>query len=169
MKITAIESAAVHGNFDWILVRVHTDEGVSGIGEAYWGAGVYEILQTPAVTDLIVGLDPRDVEPLFTHLKRRLVGAGSVSGTMVTALSGIEIALWDLAGKAAGLPVYRLLGGKFRDRIRIYADCGFHGSSSSGDALSMSNLSVVKPWSSISRATLRAGSNESHPWNPQSA
>ena len=46
---------------------------------------------------------------------------------MVTALSGVEIALWDLAGKAAGLPVYRLLGGMFRDRIRVYADCGFHG------------------------------------------
>ena len=165
MKITAIESAAVHGNFDWILVRVQTDEGVSGTGEAYWGAGVYEILQTPAVTDLIVGLDPRDVEPLFTHLKRRLVGAGSVSGTMVTALSGIEIALWDLAGKAAGLPVYRLLGGKFRDRIRIYADCGFHGWDSFEPARRVAREMLDQGFTALKFDIDKASPDELDPWN----
>lgn len=56
--------------------------------------------------------------------RRTKVFAGSQAGVFVIALGGIELALWDLAGKAAGQPVYRMLGGKFRDQIRLYADCG---------------------------------------------
>src|SRR5262249_8826260 len=72
---------------------------------------------------LLIGDDPRNVERCWEKLRRR-VFAGPQAGVFVIAMSGIELALWDIAGKAAGQPVYRLLGGKFRDRIRLYADCG---------------------------------------------
>src|SRR5947209_5433547 len=124
MKITDIRSAVVAGNFDWILVRVYTDEGLTGLGEAYWGPGVRAILAGPRFKEILIGEDPTNVDRCWLKLKKRLAGAGSSFGTLVTAMSGVELALWDLAGKAAGLPIYRLMGGKMRDRIRIYQDCG---------------------------------------------
>lgn len=165
MKIIGLQSTVVQGNFDWIFVRVDTDDGLSGLGEAYWGAGVYDILRSPAVTELLIGRDPTDVEPLFCHLKRRLVGAGSVSGTMVTALSGIEIALWDLAGKAAGVPVSRLLGGRFRDRIRIYADCGFHGWDSFEPARQVARQMLDRGFTALKFDIDRASPDELDAWN----
>ena len=124
MKITDIRSTVVAGNFDWILVRVYTDEGLVGLGEAYWGPGVRAILADPRFKSILLGEDPTNVDRCWLMLKKRLAGAGSSLGTLVTAMSGVEQALWDLAGKAAGLPIYRLMGGKLRDRIRIYQDCG---------------------------------------------
>src|SRR6185369_17209816 len=71
----------------------------------------------------LVGRDPFAVDALFEELRRGLVFEGGFAGALITALTGIEIALWDLKGKALGVPVYELLGGKFRDDIRVYADC----------------------------------------------
>jgi L-alanine-DL-glutamate epimerase-like enolase superfamily enzyme len=165
MKITAVETTVIQGNFDWILVRIDTDEGLSGLGEAYWGAGVHEILRSPSIRELLLGRDPRDVEPIFHHLKRRLVGAGSVAGTMVTALSGVEIALWDLAGKAAGLPVYRLLGGMFRDRLRVYADCGFHGWDSFEPARRVAREMLDRGFTALKFDIDTPSPDELDPWN----
>jgi gluconate/galactonate dehydratase len=78
---------------------------------------------------LLLDEDPRDVHRLFRKLQLATSGAGSIAGIIYNAISGIEAALWDLLGQSLGVPIYRLLGGKFRDKIRIYADC--HG----GDAL----------------------------------
>jgi len=61
-------------------------------------------------------------------MTRQMSGGNAQAGTMVAAISGVELALWDLAGKALGVPIYRLLGGKYRDRVRVYAD-SHHGSS----------------------------------------
>jgi L-alanine-DL-glutamate epimerase-like enolase superfamily enzyme len=72
---------------------------------------------------LIRGEDPRDLRRLFRKIQMACSGAGSVAGAVYHAISGIEAALWDLAGQRLGVPMYTLLGGKFRDRIRIYADC----------------------------------------------
>jgi galactonate dehydratase len=77
---------------------------------------------------LLVGEDPLNVDALFEKMRRRNVFNGAMAGATVTAMTGIEIALWDLAGQALGLPVYRLLGGKFRDRVRLYCDCHAGGS-----------------------------------------
>lgn len=120
MKITDVRAAQVQANYTWTFVRVYTDEGVTGLGECYWGAGLPQIIQ--ALKGLIVGRDPLDVNRLWTIMMRGMSGQGSIAGNVVTAISGVEIALWDLAGKALGVPVYRLLGGKYRDRIRIYCD-----------------------------------------------
>jgi galactonate dehydratase len=71
----------------------------------------------------LIGRDPFAIDAIFEELRRGLVFEGGFAGALITALTGIEIALFDLKGKALGVPVYELLGGKFRDKIRVYADC----------------------------------------------
>lgn len=121
MKITDVRTAVIAGNFDWILVRVYTDEGLIGLGEAYWGAGVEDLIH--AAKRLIIGENPFNIARLYEKMIRGLSGAGSLAGATVTAISGIEIALWDLVGRALETPIYNLFGGRFRDKIRVYADC----------------------------------------------
>jgi L-alanine-DL-glutamate epimerase-like enolase superfamily enzyme len=127
MKITRLKTAVVEGNFDWTFVRLETDEGLRGLGECFFAPGLTATLR--AMEPLLFGEDPRDVHRLFRKLQLATSGAGSVAGILYNAISGIEAALWDLLGQALGVPIYRLLGGKFRDKVRIYADC--HG----GEAL----------------------------------
>jgi L-alanine-DL-glutamate epimerase-like enolase superfamily enzyme len=122
MKITAIRTAATRGHCMHIWVKVETDAGVTGIGECVHGE--YEALALiKYLTPRLVGRDPFAVDALFEELRRGHVFQGGFAGALITALTGIEIALWDLKGKALGVPVYELMGGKFRDRIRVYADC----------------------------------------------
>jgi L-alanine-DL-glutamate epimerase-like enolase superfamily enzyme len=121
VRITDVQTAVIEGNFDWILVRVSTDEGVTGLGEAYWGAGVPEIIQD--MRPILIGQEPFNIGKLYEQMIRGMSGAGSLAGATVTAVSGVEIALWDLIGRKLGTPIYNLFGGRFRDRIRIYADC----------------------------------------------
>jgi gluconate/galactonate dehydratase len=111
----------VDGNFPWTLVRVYTDAGVVGTGEAYWGAGVPELVERMA--PFVVGENPLDIDRLFEHLVQKMSGEGSLAGVTVTAISGIEVALHDLAGKILEVPAYQLLGGKYRDSVRVYCDC----------------------------------------------
>ncbi|EMA59715.1 mandelate racemase/muconate lactonizing enzyme family protein [Halorubrum lipolyticum] len=121
VEITEVESAVVDGNFEWNLVKVHTDAGVTGVGEAYRGGGVPELVEY--TNRFLVGENPLDVERLFRYIVQEMSGHGGTTGKVVTAASGIEIALWDAAGKILDLPVYQLLGSKYRDRMRIYCDC----------------------------------------------
>ena len=121
VEITDIQTTMVDGNFPWTLVRVYTDAGVVGTGEAYWGAGVPELIDR--MTPFIVGENPLDVDRLYEHLVQKMSGEGSVEGVTVTAISGIEVALHDLAGKLLDVPAYQLLGGKYRDEVRVYCDC----------------------------------------------
>ncbi len=121
MKITRLSTAVIAGNFPWVLVRIETDAGVTGLGEAYWGAGVAELVHK--AKPLVEGQDPRNINKIVEMMIRCLSGEGSQAGATVTAISGIEIALWDLVGRSLGAPIATLFGGVFRDRIRIYADC----------------------------------------------
>ncbi|WP_430506211.1 mandelate racemase/muconate lactonizing enzyme family protein [Haloparvum sp. PAK95] len=121
VAIAKIESAVVDGNFEWNLVKVHTDAGVTGVGEAYRGGGVPDLIEY--TNRFLVGENPLDVERLFRYIVQEMSGHGGTTGKVVTAASGIEIALWDAAGKILDLPVYQLLGSKYRDRVRIYCDC----------------------------------------------
>ncbi len=70
----------------------------------------------------LVGQDPLNVDAIFERLRTSGIFAGAQAGQYVTALTAVEIALWDLAGKAVGLPIYQLLGGRMRDRVRVYCD-----------------------------------------------
>ena len=133
MKITDLKATVIEGfGGDWVLIRVFTDEGIIGLGEtfptwAHQGRAIKELILW--MKSLLVGEDPTDVDRLFTLMYQRQVYRGaSTAGALTTAISGVEIALWDIAGKALGAPVYKLLGGKHRDRIRVY--CDYHGGGS---------------------------------------
>ncbi len=121
VEITDIQTTMVDGNFPWTLVRVYTDAGITGTGEAYWGAGVPELIDR--MKPFLVGENPLDIDRLYEHLIQKMSGEGSVEGVTVTAISGIEVALHDLAGKILDIPAYQLLGGKYRDDVRVYCDC----------------------------------------------
>lgn len=121
MKIVRLKTAVVEGNFDWTLVRIETDEGIRGLGECFFAPGLTAIIRS--LEPLLVGEDPRDIHRLFRKLQLATSGAGSVAGIIYNAISGIEAALWDVLGQWLEVPIYRLLGGKFRDKVRIYADC----------------------------------------------
>ncbi|MHB9286308.1 mandelate racemase/muconate lactonizing enzyme family protein [Halobacteriales archaeon Cl-PHB] len=121
LAITDLQTTMVDGNFPWTLVRVYTDAGVVGTGEAYWGAGVPELVDR--ITPFLVGENPLDLDRLYEHMVQKMSGEGSLAGVTVTAISGIELALVDLAGKVHDAPAYQLLGGKYRDSVRMYCDC----------------------------------------------
>jgi L-alanine-DL-glutamate epimerase-like enolase superfamily enzyme len=122
MKITRISTAASVGHCMHVWVKVETDAGVTGMGECVHGE--HEAIAIIRMLEpMLVGRDPFAVDALFEDTRRHFVFQGGSAGAMITALTGIEIALWDLKGKALGVPVYELLGGKFRDRIKVYADC----------------------------------------------
>lgn len=121
-EITDVDTVVVDGNFPWTIVTIETDTGVRGIGEAYPSPGVHEII-TDYLRPVLVGENPLDVERLYHLMRESLSGRGSQQGVATIAISGVELALWDTAGKALDQPVYQLLGGKMRDEVRIYADC----------------------------------------------
>ena len=112
MKITDLRCAIIGGQ---PVIRIKTDEGVDGYGSAARLRSAHIRWHVEYYRDLILGSDPTDVER--TMLKIRRLGAFKPWGSSV---SGIEVALWDIAGKAANVPVYKLLGGKVRDRVRVY-------------------------------------------------
>jgi galactonate dehydratase len=122
MKITAVKTAATRGHGMHLWVRVETDEGITGTGECVHG-GTQAIAIIEYLAPRLIGRDPFQIDALFEELRRSHVFDGGTAGALITALTGIEIALWDLKGKALGAPVYSLLGGKFRDKVRVYADC----------------------------------------------
>ena len=106
---------------------VETDEGLRGVGEAFYFGGPSAIvaqLIDRGLGPLITGRDPFDTSVIWDTLYNWTRDQGQ-KGLTISAISAIDIALWDLAGKAAGLPVYRLLGGAFRDRVQPYAT-GFY-------------------------------------------
>lgn len=125
MKISAVESRVVNADMrNWVFVRVETDQpGLYGWGEATleWKTGAV----VGAISDLapfILGRDPRDISQLVRIMIKHGFWPPGVIG--MSAISGIEIALWDILGKSLGQPVWRLLGGAARDRIRVYTHLG---------------------------------------------
>ena len=122
MKITAVKTAATLGHGMHLWVKVETDEGIIGLGECVHG-GVQAIAIIHELRQKLIGRDPFEIDAIFEDLRRRNVFNGGFAGALITALTGVEIALWDLKGKAFDAPIYELMGGKFRDKIRVYADC----------------------------------------------
>ena len=122
MKIVDVKTAATQGHGMHLWVKVETDAGVTGMGECvHGGTQAIAIIQT--LRPRLIGVDPFAIDAIFEECRRAHVFDGGYAGALITALTGIELALWDLKGKALKVPVYELLGGKFRDKIRVYADC----------------------------------------------
>lgn len=122
MKITAIKTAATVGHGMHLWVKVETDAGITGLGECVHG-GTQAIAIIEYLEPKLIGRDPFAIDAIFEGMRRGHVFDGGTGGALVTALTGIEIALWDLKGKALGVPLVELMGGKFRDKIWVYADC----------------------------------------------
>ena len=104
------------------LVRVETDEGITGIGSASGNGELIEIIIAKVIKPLLVSTDPTDIDAIWD--KAYVRGGHKEFGTRgigVVALSGVDIALWDILGKVRGLPLYQLLGGKRRDKVPVYA------------------------------------------------
>ncbi len=122
MTITSLKTVSVAGTKTWNYVRLETDTGITGTGEAHPGAGIGDLIER-RLAPMLIGADARNVEPLQRRMLASSTG-DSAGGMLVGAIGGVETALWDVAGKALGVPAYRLLGGAYRDRIRLYADVG---------------------------------------------
>lgn len=125
MRVRSVTTAVVEANFDWTIVRVEAVDGTVGWGEAFFAPGLVEMVD--ALAALVVGEDARDVTRIVDRLYTAASGAGSSGGVVLNAISGIDAALWDLAARALDAPLWRLLGGRFHDSVRVYADC--HGGS----------------------------------------
>ena len=111
MKIVDIGAVLLQPT-PWVLVKVRTDEGITGIGEAYHGAGVHHIAVDERLTRVaLIGQDPRNVDRLFRDMKSSMSASGYYQGAVMSAISGIEMALWDITGQALGVPIWQLLGG----------------------------------------------------------
>ncbi len=126
---TPMLGGAARTSIDMLLVRVDTDAGVTGWGEAF-GHRIFHATRAAIETllgPMCVGRDPRDIDGLNDALQRVLHGVGR-NGATIYALSGIDIALWDIAGKLAGAPLYRLLGGSARTELPAYASLLRYGS-----------------------------------------
>lgn len=121
MNINAVETVrlASHPNLLW--VRIHTDDGITGLGETYFGAGPCEADVHERIAPLILGQDARRIE--FLNMKLQPYTGFTGSGAEVRAVSAVDVALWDIAGKAAGLSLCDLLGGRTRQAIQVYNTC----------------------------------------------
>jgi galactonate dehydratase len=123
LRITDVRTAEVRVHGYQLHVRIHTDQGIFGQGEATDAIqGGLPLVQ--GWRRMLLNQDPLNIESIWERLRTTGVFAGAQAGQYCAAMSAIEIALWDLAGKATGLPVYQLLGGRVRDRVRVYCDSG---------------------------------------------
>jgi len=120
VSITDVQTTRIGGNFTWTLVRVYSDAGVAGTGEFVIGPKAEAYVDF--AKERLVGKNPVDLDARLTELYDGLSYLGSMNGIGVTAISGIDIALHDLAGKLLDVPAYQLLGGKHRDEVRVYCD-----------------------------------------------
>lgn len=125
LRITDVKTAYVGAHGPQLHVRIYTDQGLIGQGEAT-DAAVGGAALIAGWRRFLIGQDPLNVEAIWERIRTMGIFSGAQGGQFTTALSGLEIALWDLTGKAVGLPIYQLLGGKVRNRIRVYCDSANH-------------------------------------------
>src|SRR5262245_65163269 len=141
MKITRVEALHLRlpdvnercdGSQETLVVKVHTDAGITGVGEVDSSSSVAKaIIEAPlshkicrGLAECVVGQDPLEIDRLIHCMYEGTIFFGR-QGAVIQAMSGVEIALWDIAGKAAKRPVYQLLGGAFRKTFRAYASILF--------------------------------------------
>lgn len=132
MKITAVETVTlekgvtVHaGPIRWLWVRIHTDDGLTGLGETYPWPDAEAAVVRNALAPVLLGQDASRIDKLWADMFQAISYSGW-AGAEIRAISAVDMALWDVAGKSAGKPVYELLGGASRDEIRTYNTCYDH-------------------------------------------
>jgi len=128
-----------------VLVKIATDEGISGIGEAAYFGGppmITKMIIEKELADYIIGEDPLNIERLWEKMYQRSIKHGR-KGAIIASMSGIDVALWDIKAKVAGMPLYRLLGGG-HEKIRAYASAGFYAEGKGLKELAEEMASYVK-------------------------
>src|SRR5690349_4243399 len=110
MRITRVSTAVLEANFDRTIVKIETDEGVTGYGEAFLGPGLTAVIREFAT--ILVGDDPTSIDRVLRRLRLSCVHASP--GLSFHAIGGIECALLDILGKKHRMPVWQILGGKYR-------------------------------------------------------
>ena len=122
LKITAVDVFPLKTGSIFVLVR--TNEGITGLGECSpMNARVIVSMLKDALVPIVLGKNPLDIDRLWDEMFHRTYKLG-VMGAQPEAMSGIDIALWDILGKVTGLPLWQLFGGKRKDRIRMYSSIG---------------------------------------------
>ena len=167
VKITDIRVILVKGdtNYTWPMVKIDTDAGITGIGEAHAGNGVADIIRKD-LKPAIIGENPLDIDRLYNKMIKATSWTGSIGGTTVTAISGVEIALWDLAGKILQVPVYQLLGGRYHDSVRAYWTYGPRFGKEA--CREFADRVRAHPWgiTAFKASYFRAGKQENGPLSP---
>lgn len=127
MKVTDVKTFVTDCfRTNWVFVKVYTDAGIDGVGEAtleYKEKALVGAVEH--IKEYLVGKDPRDIELHWHTIYRDAYWRGGA--VLMSALSAVETALWDILGKSLNVPVYQLLGGKIRDKVRIYVNGWFAG------------------------------------------
>jgi galactonate dehydratase len=149
MRITRVEPFVCHCyRTNWVFVKISTDEGVHG-----WGEATLEYRE-PALAEAIrgmerrlIGRDPHEIEAIWHESYRDTYFRGGPIG--MSALSGVEMALWDIKGKALGVPVYQLLGGKVRDRVPCYANGWFSPAKTPDEFAEKAKAAVARGFSGL--------------------
>ncbi|MFT6302895.1 MAG: galactonate dehydratase [Granulosicoccus sp.] len=121
MKIEAVETLRLADLPNLLWVRIHTSDGITGLGETFFGAGPIEMDIHDRIAPIILGQDASRIE--FLNMKMQPYTGFTGSGAEMRALAAVDVALWDLAGKAANKPLCDLLGGKTRNDIQVYNTC----------------------------------------------
>jgi L-alanine-DL-glutamate epimerase-like enolase superfamily enzyme len=119
MKIKHISTAVMEANFDWTIVKVETDDKITGYGEAFLGPGLTAVIRE--FGNILAGEDPTSIDRVIRRMRSSIVHASP--GLAFHAIHGIETALLDAIGKRYQLPIWQILGGKYRDEVTVYADC----------------------------------------------
>jgi L-alanine-DL-glutamate epimerase-like enolase superfamily enzyme len=174
MKITRVEAMTLTCHLDKpimdatytlphrsaVLVKVDTDEGLSGIGESAYFGGPPLITKTIIEKELqeyLIGEDPLNIEKLWEKMYQRTIKHGR-KGAVIASMSGIDIALWDIKAQAAGMPLYQLLGGCYQ-QIRAYASAGFYAEGKGLKELAAEMASYVKE--GFTAVKMKIGRNQS--------
>jgi galactonate dehydratase len=148
MKVTHFDVFPVNAHWrTWVFVRLGTDEGLAGWGEAtlvFGDAAVLGALED--LREFVIGIDPLRVEEFWSKRFYRTIFHGP---PFYSALAGIEHALWDLTGKWFGVPVYQLMGGRVRERVRLYANTWFLGARTPEEYAERANAVVAAGWDAL--------------------
>jgi len=146
MNISQLETFLANAGLrNYLFVRLRTDTGLTGVGEASleWQEKTVETLCHEWVEGRVLGRDPFDIEAVIGAMIRDQYQGGS---TVMTAISGVEIAMWDIVGKACGQPVYRLLAGRCHQRIPAYANGWYGGAKTPRDYAEKAKEAVARSY-----------------------
>lgn len=149
MKIVKIETTHVFAHWrNWTFVRIYTDSGLIGLGEATLRSREHAVASAiEEMSRVLIGQDPFQIQAYWQTLYRDFHNRGGP--VLMTAISGIEIALWDLLGQSLGVPIYQLFGGKLRERVWVYSNGWFEDAVTPGELAEKARRSVEQGFSAL--------------------